>query len=59
MLVPSPAAKREGQVVYSALLVDFVETDAESSRRWTEWWLKPEARAGLQALKLLVAVAAS
>jgi hypothetical protein len=44
------------QVVYSALLVDFVETDAKSSRRWTEWWLKPEASTGLQALKFLVAL---
>jgi hypothetical protein len=53
-LGPPPAAKREGQVVYSAILVDFVEkADAESGRRWTEWRLKPEVRAGLQVLKLL------
>ena len=53
-LGPPPAAKREGQVVYSALLVDFVEKqDAQAGRRWTEWWLKPEARNAFQLLKLL------
>lgn len=53
-----PRAKRADGVVYSALLVDFTErADEATGARWTEWRLKPEARAGLAAAGVIAAAA--
>ena len=44
-----PKSMRGDGVVYSALLIDFREQqDFAAGRRWTEWWLKPDAMSGLE-----------
>ena len=52
-LGPPPPALRGGGVVYSGLLATFVEQTDEAGRRTTQWWFKPEARAGLESAGVL------
>ena len=52
-LGPAPDAKKKGEKVYSALLIDFTYHREPGGSEWHGWTLKPDAEAALRQLKIV------